>query len=273
MNIRRSIRKMDTKKKWLTVLRVFAALGVWYGIYKGLQFLVSPLLENSPELLSNIIKAMVIPYVIAMPVAYLVLLGLKTAKSGTPLMKPGIGNMAKVFVVQSGLSVSAMLPMGILVKVLDIKTPAITAEQILAQPVYYCFLLLIFAPVMEEIFFRKVLFDRLMVLGTKPAILVSALFFAIPHLFSQGPAQVFYTFILGLTFGFVTARTRKLWPAILLHSLSNLYCGIISAVWPQDIPQLMLVYVAIYIIVVPVAAVVLLVRNRRKLMLGDVVSQ
>ena len=144
-----------------------------------------------------------------------------------------------------------------------------TAEQILARPVFYCFLLLVFAPVAEEILFRKLFFDRLMVLGTKPAIILSAVFFALPHLISQGPTQVFYTFILGLSFGFVTARTRKLWPAMILHSLSNLYCGIISAVWPQDNPLFMLAYTAIYVLAVPAAAVVRLILNRRKMMLRD----
>ena len=261
---------MDTKKRIWTAVRVFIALAVWFGVYKGLVFLAGPLIsERLPETGCSIINAMIIPYGAALPAAYLALTGMKTAKSSTPLMKPGFAGMAKIFVIQSGLSVSAMMPMGIIVKILNIKTPAVTAEQILARPVFYCFLLLVFAPVAEEILFRKLFFDRLMVLGTKPAIILSAVFFALPHLISQGPTQVFYTFILGLSFGFVTARTRKLWPAMILHSLSNLYCGIISAVWPQDNPLFMLAYTAIYVLAVPAAAVVLLILNRRKMMLRD----
>ncbi|MCR5178106.1 MAG: CPBP family intramembrane metalloprotease [Lachnospiraceae bacterium] len=261
---------MDTKKRIWTAVRVFAALAVWFGVYRGLVFLVEPLItEKLPETVCSIINAMIIPYGVALPAAYLVIKGMKTAKSGTPLMKPGFANMAKIFVIQSGLSVSAMMPMGIIVKILDIKTPAVTAEQILARPVFYCFLLLVFAPAAEEILFRKLFFDRLMVLGTKPAVLLSAVFFALPHLISQGPAQVFYTFVLGLSFGFITARTRKLWPAMVLHSLSNLYCGIISAVWPQDKPLFLFAYVAVYVLAMPAAAVVLLVLNRRRLMIKD----
>ncbi|MCR5047573.1 MAG: CPBP family intramembrane metalloprotease [Saccharofermentans sp.] len=257
---------MNTKKNWLTVIRVVAALVVWVGVYRGIVYLIDPWLSASvPEVIRNLICATVIPYGIALPLAYLVIRGMKTAVSDSPLMKPGFKNMAKIFIIQSGLSVWAMLPVGILIKVLDIKTPQVTADQILAQPLYYCFLLLLFAPILEEFMFRKLFLDRLMALGTRPAILISAVLFALPHLISQGPAQVFYTFVLGLSFGYVTARTRKLWPAILLHSLSNLYCGIIAAVWPKDIPVFLMAYAAIYIIAVPVTAVVLAVLNKKKL--------
>ena len=266
MNFIRSIRKMNTKKNWLTVIRVVAALVVWVGVYRGIVYLIDPWLSASvPEVVRNLICATVIPYGIALPLAYLVIRGMKTAVSDSPLMKPGFKNMAKIFIIQSGLSVWAMLPVGILIKVLDIKTPQVTADQILAQPVYYCFLLLIFAPILEEFMFRRLFLDRLMVLGTRPAILISAVLFALPHLISQGPAQVFYTFVLGLSFAYVTVRTRKLWPAILLHSLSNLYCGIIAAVWPKDIPVFLMAYAAIYIIAVPVTAVVLAALNKKKL--------
>ena len=46
-----------------------------------------------------------------------------------------------------------------------------------------------------------------------------------------------------------------------------MYCGILAAVWPMDIPLFMLAYAAIYILAVPVTAVVLVVLNRKKLML------
>ena len=113
--------------------------------------------------------------------------------------------------------------------------------------------------------FRRLFLERLMALGTKPAVLLSAVIFAVPHLISQGPAQVFYTFVLGLSFAYVTVRTRKLWPAIMLHSLSNLYCGILAAVWPKDVPVFLLAYAAVYIIAVPVTAVVLTALNSKRI--------
>ena len=269
MNFIRSIRKMDTKKKWLTVIRVLASLIIWYGIYKGLVYLGDPYLFGGiPQILRQFLCATVIPYALAMPLAFLVLRGMPTAKSDTPIMTPTFANMGKIFLIQSGFSFLAQFPVAVLIKILNISTPATTAEEILAQPLFYGFLLLIFAPVMEEFLFRKIFFDRLMVLGTKPAILLSALFFALPHIFSQGPAQFFYTFVLGLSFGFVAARTRKIWPCMILHSLSNLYCGILTAVWPLDKPVFLLAYAAVYVFAVPITAIVLLVVNRRKIRLS-----
>lgn len=257
---------MDTKKNWLTVIRVIASLVVWEVVYRGVNYFIQPWLSaRIPEIISKLICSTAVPYGIALPVAYLVIRGMKTAQSSSPLMKPGFKNMAKIFIIQSGLSVWAMLPVGILIKVLGIKTHAVTAEEILAQPLFYCFLLLIFAPVMEEFMFRKLFLERLMALGTKPAVLLSAVIFAVPHLISQGPAQVFYTFVLGLSFAYVTVRTRKLWPAIVLHSLSNLYCGILVAVWPKDVPVFLLAYAAVYIIAVPVTAVVLTALNSKRI--------
>ena len=260
MNFIRSIRKMDTKKKWLTVIRVILSLVIWFGIYKGLVYLGDTYLFGSmPQIARQLLCATVIPYAVAMPLAYLVLLGMPVSKSDTPLMKPSFANMGKIFLIQSGFSFLAQFPVAVLIKIFNISTPATTAEDILAQPLFYGFLLLVFAPVMEEILFRKIFFDRLMVLGTKPAILLSALFFALPHIISQGPAQFFYTFV------FVAARTKKVWPCMILHSLSNLYCGILTAVWPMDKPVFLLAYAAIYVFAVPITAIVLMVANRRKL--------
>jgi membrane protease YdiL (CAAX protease family) len=125
----------------------------------------------------------------------------------------------------------------------------------------------IFAPFFEEWLCRGMVLRGLLAHGSKPwvAIVLSALFFALPHIISQGPAQFFYTFVLGLSFGFVAARTKKVWPCMILHSLSNLYCGILTAVWPMDKPVFLLAYAAIYVFAVPITAIVLLVTNRRKL--------
>ena len=71
--------------------------------------------------------------------------------------------------------------------------------------------------------FRRLVLDRLSSLGFKGAVIVSAVLFALPHLYSQGIAQVPYTFAIGLVLAWITVKTGKLWPAVLLHSLSNIY--------------------------------------------------
>ena len=70
--------------------------------------------------------------------------------------------------------------------------------------------LLIFTPIVNEILFRMMFFDRLVVLGTKKAVVISALFYSFPFLFFKGPTLFVYSFVIGLSIGYVRARTKRL---------------------------------------------------------------
>ncbi|MGX8698901.1 MAG: CPBP family intramembrane glutamic endopeptidase, partial [bacterium] len=65
----------------------------------------------------------------------------------------------------------------------------------------------VIGPLVEELFFRKAILSRVSVYGEKTAILYAALAFA---LFHMNLFQFFYAFGLGLVFGYVYVRTRKL---------------------------------------------------------------
>ena len=257
---------MEKKYKILTALRVFAAMAVWY-ISKTLSdYWFIPLLEGKiPEIAIMVIGSMVITYTIPLLLAYLIIRGMKNGENNVPSMSLTPSRFIKILVIQCGLSALALIPLNTVIKVMGIRTNAITTEQITSDPLFYMVLLLVFAPVMEEVVFRKLFLDKLLTMGAVPAIVVSALIFAIPHLFSQGPAQVPYTFVLGLIWAYVAIRTKKLWPSILLHSLSNLYCGIIPVYWPIDIPAAAMGFMAVYVIFVPVTAVVLTAINAKEI--------
>lgn len=77
----------------------------------------------------------------------------------------------------------------------------------------------IIAPFTEEFMFRGVIFKTLnkniSVLWT---IIIQALFFGIFHgNFIQGT----YATLLGLVFGYITYKTKSLWPAIIMHMVNN----------------------------------------------------
>ena len=88
------------------------------------------------------------------------------------------------------------------------------------------FVTVILAPICEEWFFRKLLIDRTRVYGEKLAVLVSALLFAFYH---TNIYQFFYTFFIGLVFGYVYLRTGKMVVTALMHAVFNLFVGLISA--------------------------------------------
>lgn len=86
----------------------------------------------------------------------------------------------------------------------------------------------ILAPILEELFFRKVLIDRAIVFGDKTAIFLSGLMFG---LFHGNLYQVFYAFGLGCVFAYVYIRTGNIKYTISLHMAINLLGGFISTLF------------------------------------------
>ena len=83
------------------------------------------------------------------------------------------------------------------------------------------------APIAEELFFRRVLIDRLRKYGDMPAILVSAAIFGLSH---GNFSQFFYAFFLGLVFGAVYCSTGRLRYGIGLHMAINFF-GSVYSTW------------------------------------------
>ena len=84
----------------------------------------------------------------------------------------------------------------------------------------------ILAPILEEIFFRKLIIDRTRRYGELASILVSAFFFA---LFHGNFSQFFYAFGIGVLFGYIYCRTGSYVTVTLLHVVFNIFMGVIPA--------------------------------------------
>ncbi len=75
------------------------------------------------------------------------------------------------------------------------------------------------APFVEEVFFRGFVFTGLRQrLGWKQAALASAGLFALAHFI---PTSILPIFILGLIFAYLYQLSGSIWPAILMHMLTN----------------------------------------------------
>ncbi len=85
--------------------------------------------------------------------------------------------------------------------------------------------LVVLAPVIEEFLFRKQIIDRCVQYGEKTAILFSALTFG---LFHMNLYQFFYAFGLGLVFGYVYVRTRRVRYSIIMHMVVNFMGSVIA---------------------------------------------
>ncbi len=74
------------------------------------------------------------------------------------------------------------------------------------------------APIVEELIYRKLLCDRLAHYGERQAVIFSALAFS---LFHANLEQLLYAFTLGCIFGIIYVRTGKLRYTVILHAIVN----------------------------------------------------
>ena len=86
-------------------------------------------------------------------------------------------------------------------------------------------IMVICAPIVEEIIFRKLLIDRASKYGEGLAILLSGTMFG---LFHANLNQFVFTFVMGCFYGFIYTRTRNVIYSILLHMLNNFIASILS---------------------------------------------
>lgn len=83
----------------------------------------------------------------------------------------------------------------------------------------------VIAPIMEELFFRKWIIDRLEIYSPWKTILMSGLLFGFFH---GNFTQFIYTFLLGAFLAAIYIKTHKIWVPILLHVFVNLFGGILN---------------------------------------------
>ncbi len=122
------------------------------------------------------------------------------------------------------------------------------------------FFLVVVAPVCEELLFRKILFRRLLPMGQRFAIAISALAFGLYHC---NLYQFFYAVALGWLFGCIVVRTGSIRHTILLHAMLNLM-GSVLPVAVERYPMIEeLFYGALMLLMV--AGLLLLLRDRRNL--------
>lgn len=93
------------------------------------------------------------------------------------------------------------------------------------HPLTAFFIMVLCAPVAEELLFRKLLIERTAKYGEKTAILFSAFFFG---LFHGNLNQFAYAFTLGAFFGFIYVKTGKLIYTVCLHMAVNFFGSVVS---------------------------------------------
>ena len=90
----------------------------------------------------------------------------------------------------------------------------------------------ILVPLLEELFFRKILCDKLLPLGEGYAVIISASIFGLTH---GNLFQFFYAFAVGLIFALIYVKTGKIIYTAVYHMIINFTCGVVVDLVTRDI--------------------------------------
>jgi membrane protease YdiL (CAAX protease family) len=95
-------------------------------------------------------------------------------------------------------------------------------EQVFTLP--SIFIIIIFQPIGEEIFFRGFLFDKINAIsGRKSALVVTSLLFGIAHLTYGNIYPAVITGVLGFLLAYMVVKTKNLITSIVAHILFNVF--------------------------------------------------
>ena len=95
------------------------------------------------------------------------------------------------------------------------------------SPVVQVVLVVILAPICEELLFRKFIIDRIVNYGEVPAMLISGLMFGLYH---GNLAQFMYAAGIGIFFAFIYIRTGKIGYTIALHMFVNGFSTLLTLI-------------------------------------------
>ncbi len=169
-------------------------------------------------------------YLIALPIAWISIRRAPVCESNGPVRKRmTVKAFFMFFIVGLAFMYIANLFTQGVVYVIEHITGAETGnvvEDIFGgvSPVITVLFAVVIGPVMEEIVFRGIVLRRLLYLGDKKAIIISALAFG---LFHCNLTQIFYAAALGIVFGYVAVRYGRTIYTIILHMMINLLGGVL----------------------------------------------
>lgn len=226
-NLRKDIRKSFSKLG----IKYFGGMIILYAV----QILVSNALGMLPPGISEnqsirFIIIMLAGYLVAVPAIFLLVRTPKT-ESAAPKKKISAGQwMIAFFISLGGTYVCNFIGLGIISVIGFIKKGSVTnvlgtvAGNIGLEA--NLLIIVVCAPIVEELIFRKLLIDRISKYGELTAILVSALMFGLYH---ANLNQFVYAFFMGCFWAFLYVKTKNIISVITLHISINFMGSFLSS--------------------------------------------
>lgn len=176
----------------------------------------------------RVVLTIVPSYLIGIPLIYGLLWGMpKKTPARSKLGASGWFTFlaAAYFGIMAGNYIGKHL-MSAIESVRGTEIPNGVAQSVATSPTVVTLLLMVIAaPIAEELIFRKLVIDRLLPYSEKLAVLASALFFGLVH---GNFYQFFYALLVGLIFGYVYVKTGNVLHTILMHMLLNFTGSVVA---------------------------------------------
>lgn len=228
------INNLETNRKNISKLG-FAYLWGMLGIIV-FQFLTMALINIlKPEWIHNttiyLLLIMLPMYMITMPLMIYIIRRIPTEKVESK-HKMTVGQMIIAFLMCYAIMyisnlVGVMITTGIgVLKGSHVSNPIVPLATE-GNPLITFFIMVICAPIFEEIIFRKLLIDRSAKYGEGMAVLLSGLMFG---LFHGNLSQFMYAFTLGIFFAFIYIKTGRILYSIILHMAINFMGSVLSVI-------------------------------------------
>ncbi len=247
---------------------------------------IIPAVASSGDL--SVLFSMLPMYIIAFPIIFLLFKNIPVQISGEK-KKMSVKHLIVAFIMcYAGTYICNLLASiltGIIgaLKQSDVENVMANLTSSISLPVNL-FIVVICAPIMEELLFRKTLIDRTAHFGEGISILFSGLVFG---LFHGNLVQFGYAFLLGVFFGFIYIKTKNIVYPIILHMVINFFGSFLGSIimelsgfynLPTDATESemmafmmenaggMMIYFgyALAIIILVIVGIVLFVKNRKK---------
>ena len=219
--------------------KVFSKIGLVMFIgallINGVQILAQIICENIPVIKNNVdlyfMVSMLSTYVIAYPIIFL-LFRMVPAQTGVEKKKMKLSHILITFLIcYAGTYLCNLVGTFItsiigIIKQSEVENVMVNLTSQISPWVNFL-IVVIAAPIMEELLFRKFIVDRTARFGEGVSIVLSGLMFG---LFHGNLNQFVYAFMIGVLFGFIYIKTRKIIYTIILHMIVNFLGGFVSSI-------------------------------------------
>jgi len=228
-NDRLSVRKTFSRIGIAMCVMVAVALGIQYLWFAVPEWVMGP--ENDLNASSGWtwLGSLIPMYVIAIPLFCLLIR--KMPKTAIPEQKLGVNRFWTLLPICFFFMYAGNIIGNLLTTLITVGKADNFVEQMLQDnhPLKYI-AVLIAAPVLEELAFRKLLLDRVAVYGEKTAVILSGVLFG---LFHMNLFQFFYAFGLGVMLAYMYIRSGRIRYSMLVHGIINFVGSVIAPLMLQ----------------------------------------